>query len=296
MQEKIVYKSMSELHPYKKNPRRNKDAIDPVAASIKEFGFRSPLQVTADGTIINGHTRFQAAKKLGLKEVPCVVIDNLSEEQIQEYRLIDNKTSEYAAWDKDLLAGELMGLDFGNLDFGFDFADDVKKEKRWAESKKKCDLTDKVTVRKANGEYYQCLMKTGNKGIPLESIKTEKHVPFIAENAIEFIREMSGGNLSECGWCLLTTPRRRHAEGFHFATAVCEYIAGELLIPFYPDVATCKNRDRINPEFTMHVWPEEKNVILYDDILTTGRTVKAMRELLVEAGYTVLTVISIDNH
>ena len=296
MQEKIIYKKISEIHPYKKNPRRNKAAIEPVAASIKEYGFRSPIQITETGEIINGHTRYQAAKKLGMDEVPCVVVSGLSAEQVRAYRLIDNKTSEYAAWDKDLLFGELMDMDFGELSFDFDFTGDLKKEKRWAESKKRCDLKDRIAVRKANNAYYQSLMKTGDKGIPLPMLKTEENVPMFAENALDFIRGMLGPNLPDGGWCLMTTPRRRHLEGFHFATAICEYIAAELRIPFYKDAISCRNRDRMNPVFTLHVQPEEKNVILYDDILTTGLTVEAVRKMLADDGYTVLTVISIDNH
>ena len=296
MQEKIVYKKIGEIHPYKKNPRVNRDAVDPVAASIKEYGFRSPIQITETGEIINGHTRYRAAKKLGLTEVPCVVVTGLTEEQIRQYRLVDNKTSEYASWDKDLLAGELVDMDFGELDFSFDFSGDLKKAKVWEERKRRCDLKDRVSVRRANGAWFHSLMKAGDKGIPLDQLKTPDNVKFFAATALDFIREMVGWNLSGGGWCLMTTPRRRHAEGFHFATSVCVSLAEELSIPFYPDAASCKNRGRVDPEFVLNVEPEEKNVLLYDDIITTGRTVEAMRNLLVYLGYTVLTVISVDNH
>ena len=296
MQEEIVYKAISELHPYKRNPRKNKQAIDPVAASIKEYGFRSPIQITENGEIINGHTRFQAAKQLGLKEVPCVVVKGLTEEQIREYRLIDNKTSEYASWDKDLLAGELTGLGFEDLDFDFDFSGDVKKEKRWTERKKLCDLKDRVALRKANGSWYNGLMKAGDKGYPLADLKTPENVQMFADGAVEFIRSSLGGEISENGWCLLTTPRRRHADGFHFATAVCERIAADLRIPFYKDAVSCKNRGRLEPEFTLETEPEWANVILYDDIITTGITLETTRKLLQDRGYSVLAVISIDNH
>ncbi|MBR6268919.1 MAG: ParB N-terminal domain-containing protein [Selenomonadaceae bacterium] len=294
--EQIVYIPVKRLNPYKHNPRKNKEAIDAVAASIKEYGFRSPLQVTPDGTIINGHTRFAAAKKLGIDEVPCVIVNDLSEEQVKGYRLIDNKSSEYATWDKDLLAEELTGLDLGTLDFGFDFTKDVQKQKKWEESKKRCDLKDRIAVRKANDAYYESIFRAGTQGKPLRELKTEENVKFFGETALEFIRGVLGGNLSEADWCLVTTPRRRHGEGFHFATAVCEYVALELRIPFYPDFAVCLNKDRTHPHFRFDQWPKERNVLLYDDILTTGCTVKATRDPLVVAGYNVFTVISIDNH
>ena len=152
--DQIIYLKPRELHPYKNNPRKNAGAVDAVAASIQEYGFRSPIIIDEQNTVINGHTRLKAAKKLGLTEVPCVRVTDLSEEQVRQYRLIDNKSSEYATWDQDLLAGELLDLDFGNLDFDFDFSDDVKKKKRWEESKKRCDLKDKVACRKAAGSYY----------------------------------------------------------------------------------------------------------------------------------------------
>lgn len=294
--EQIVYIPVKRLKPYKNNPRHNKDAVDAVAASIKEYGFRSPLAVLEDGTIINGHTRWNAAKKLGLDEVPCVIVKDLSEAQVKQYRLIDNKTSEYATWDKDLLAGELADLDFGNLDFGFDFTSDVKKNKKWEESKKRCDLKDRISIRRANGAIYECLFKAGNEGRPLRELKVEENVRFFAETALELIKGSLGGNLSEGDWCIMTTPRRRHGEGFHFATAVSKYIAMELRIPFYEDAIICLNKDRTHPHFQIEQWPDEKNVLLYDDILTTGCTVKATREPLVAAGYNVFTIISIDNH
>lgn len=296
MKEEIVYRKITEIHPYRNNPRKNREAVEPVAASIKEYGFRSPIQITETGEIINGHTRWRAAKKLGLQEVPCVVVKGLTPEQIKEYRLIDNKTSEYAAWDKDLLAGELIGMDLSALDFAFDFSGDVKKESHWTERKRLCDLKDHVQIRRANEAYYQSLMKTGKKGIPLTEIKVPENVQMFAETALAFIEGALGGSLRDGDWCIMTTPRRRHLEGFHFATAVCEYMAGELGIPFYRDAVTCKNRDRMNPEFTLQVEPEESNVLLYDDIITTGLTIKAERDLLQNLGHTVFTVISIDNH
>ncbi len=112
---------LSEIRPYEKNPRRNDSAVDAVAASIKEFGWQQPIVVDKDGVIIAGHTRYKAAKKLKCKEVPVVYADNLTEEQVKAYRLADNKTSELAEWDVDLLSEELLDLqDFDMGQFGFD--------------------------------------------------------------------------------------------------------------------------------------------------------------------------------
>lgn len=112
---------LSEIRPYERNPRRNDSAVDAVAASIKEFGWQQPIVVDKDGVIIAGHTRYKAAKKLKCKEVPVVYADNLTEEQAKAYRLADNKTSELAEWDADLLSEELLDLqDFDMGQFGFD--------------------------------------------------------------------------------------------------------------------------------------------------------------------------------
>lgn len=121
---KIIEKSVSELTPYAKNPRKNDGAVNAVAASIREFGFKVPIIIDKDGIIVAGHTRLKAAKKLGMETVPCIIADDLTEEQIQAFRLADNKTGELAEWDFDLLTAELK--DLGSFDmeqFGFDTED-----------------------------------------------------------------------------------------------------------------------------------------------------------------------------
>lgn len=110
MEEQIVYKSVDELIPYINNPRNNDQAVDAVASSINNFGFKVPIVVDGDNEIVNGHTRLKAAKKLGLTEVPVIVADDLTEEQIRAFRLADNKVSELAEWDNDLLLAELEEL------------------------------------------------------------------------------------------------------------------------------------------------------------------------------------------
>lgn len=118
----VITKKLNELKPYEKNPRRNDESVELVANSIKEFGFKVPLVIDKDNVIVCGHTRYKASKKLGLKEVPCVVADDLTEEQIKAYRLADNKVSEASMWDDDLLKLELDDIATLDMtDFGFDF-------------------------------------------------------------------------------------------------------------------------------------------------------------------------------
>ena len=117
----IVLKKIAEIKPYEKNPRKNEEAVKYVAESIKQFGFKVPIVIDKDGIIVAGHTRYKAAKKLNLKEVPCIVADDLTEEQVKAFRLADNKVAEKAEWDFDLLAGELDDLfDFDMTVFGFE--------------------------------------------------------------------------------------------------------------------------------------------------------------------------------
>lgn len=117
----IIEKPIKELKAYENNPRKNDSAVEYVANSIKEFGFKVPIVIDADNVIVCGHTRLKAAKKLGLKVVPCIVADDLTEEQIKAFRLADNKTGEIAEWDLDLLGEELDGiLDIDMTSLGFD--------------------------------------------------------------------------------------------------------------------------------------------------------------------------------
>jgi site-specific DNA-methyltransferase (adenine-specific) len=125
----IVNKAISEIVPYDKNPRKHKKAVDYVASSISEFGFKVPIVIDKNNVIVCGHTRLLAAKKLKLDEVPCVVADDLTEEQIKAFRLADNKVSEFAEWDFDLLTDELKDiLDIDMGDFGFDLSFDEDTE------------------------------------------------------------------------------------------------------------------------------------------------------------------------
>jgi len=118
---KIEYLETDNLIPYINNPRINGNAVDAVAGSIAEFGFRNPIIIDKDNVIIAGHTRLLAAKKLGLTEVPVVRADDLTEAQVKAYRIADNKTAELSEWDTEMLALELEEI--GDLFTGFSDAE-----------------------------------------------------------------------------------------------------------------------------------------------------------------------------
>ena len=127
----IIYRSVSELIPYVNNPRKNDPAVDAVAASIKEFGFKVPIILDEKNEIIAGHTRLKAAKKLGYDEVPTILADDLSPEQVRAFRLADNKVAELAEWDVSMLGVELDALaevDFDMEQFGFLIEDETETE------------------------------------------------------------------------------------------------------------------------------------------------------------------------
>ena len=121
---RVKYVPIGDVRPYEDNPRRNDSAVQAVANSLREFGWKQPIVVDADGTIVVGHTRYKAAFALGMTDVPVVVASDLTPEQCAAYRLADNRVGELAEWDSELLAQELDGLaDFDMERFGFDDSD-----------------------------------------------------------------------------------------------------------------------------------------------------------------------------
>ena len=115
---KIEMRDIGDVHPYEQNPRLNDAAVDAVMRSLREFGFRQPIVVDADDVIIVGHTRWKAAKKLGLAQVPVHVATDLTPEQIRAYRIADNQTATIADWDLQLLPTELASLQDADFDLG----------------------------------------------------------------------------------------------------------------------------------------------------------------------------------
>ena len=121
----IIEMKISEVKPYSNNPRKiSEEAIQRVAASIREFGFKQPIVIDSNSVIIAGHTRLKAAELLGLETVPVIRADDLTPEQVKAYRLADNKVAEATDWDMNALDKELAEiLDIDMDEFGFDIAD-----------------------------------------------------------------------------------------------------------------------------------------------------------------------------
>ena len=126
MNQQVVYQDISQIHPYENNPRNNEAAIEPVAQSIKSFGFRVPILIDQKGTIIAGHTRYEAAKRLGMDKVPCILVDDLTDAQIRAYRIADNKVSEASSWNDDVLRAEMDALKALDVDLSSTGFNDVE--------------------------------------------------------------------------------------------------------------------------------------------------------------------------
>ena len=121
----IINVPISEIAPYKRNPRRIKNAVGPVAESIREFGFKQPIILDAGNVVVAGHVRLEAAKRLGMEHVPCVRVGDLSPEEVKALRLADNRTRDLSKWDSDKLLEEMDKIETGEdgIDmskFGFD--------------------------------------------------------------------------------------------------------------------------------------------------------------------------------
>ena len=156
---KIKNIPVEQIKNYENNPRIiSEDAVNVVAESIKAFGFKVPVILDSDNVIVAGHTRLQAAQKLGLSEVPCVIADDLTSEQIKAFRLADNKTSELSGWDfekLDLELEELADFDIDMSDFGFEFDNSDKKSEH---ENKEIELED-FSEEKFKHECPRCGFK-----------------------------------------------------------------------------------------------------------------------------------------
>ena len=150
----ILVLPISEVRPYDKNPRKNEKAVKYVKESIRQFGFKVPIVIDSNRVIVCGHTRLLAAKSLGMTEVPCIMADDLTDDQIKAFRLADNKVGEFAEWDMDLLGDELDAIadasDIDMGDFGFDISE-TEEEKEIVED----EVPEEVEPICKNGDVWQ---------------------------------------------------------------------------------------------------------------------------------------------
>lgn len=165
---KIVNKNIKDLIPYEKNPRKNDKAVEYVANSISQFGFKVPIVIDKNNVIVAGHTRYKASQELGLTEVPCIVADDLNEEQINAFRLADNKVSEKASWDFKLLDEELDNiLDFDMSDFGFDIFKEKKNERHRTDDAYNLSIVD---IENSTDNFWEMPIIKNDNYIPTDLV------------------------------------------------------------------------------------------------------------------------------
>lgn len=176
---------LDDLKPYENNPRIiTEDAIEKVMNSIKEFGFKVPILIDESMTIIAGHTRLKAAKKLGLEKVPCIKVGDLTDEQIRAFRLADNKVAEFSKWDWDKLELELKDLEleeFGFVNVDSNYPEDIETEEDWM------DIDDNGMGNATGNEYK---LTCGDIKIILTKEEYElleqKYKKYVSENGVSF--------------------------------------------------------------------------------------------------------------
>lgn len=145
--EQIEYWKVKDLRNNPNNPRKNDDAVDTVAKSIEKYGFRNPLIIDESGVVWCGNTRLKASRKLGLKEVPCIVVRDLDEQKMTELALLDNKTNEIADWDYDMLREIMEEVDLHDFELNWNFEEisDVFDERDLDDDREKDSVVISIT-------------------------------------------------------------------------------------------------------------------------------------------------------
>ncbi len=316
---------ISQLRHDKKNFNRGTDeGKEMMEQSFREHGAGRSVLLDKDNNIIAGNKSTSAAKKAGIRKVRVIETDgteliavkrtdiSIDSQEGREMALLDNRTAQInLSWDEAELAdvtAEIEGFDASQ--FGFDISqvaneppklqdtlrEDMKKRKQWGKDKDYtepvCNLNDVVELHALRGYKYIHSFKTGTEGAPISEIKQPGNVRLFAEKAAELIRATIGMRQTG-GWCIITTPKRRHREK-NFASMVCDELARLLGIPFHDDVVEAKNRARIDPVFTLVKQVSEPNIIIYDDILTGGTTLYTTANLFPDRN--LLLVVGINNH
>lgn len=256
--------------------------------------------------IIAGNMRYRAMAALGYETAPCIVIPKETTiAQLKAYTVLDN--SGFGKWEWSMLANEWDEVDL--VDWGIDlpiFENEINTDDLIEEGQKKrsgwkseedakecvCDLELNVGIHKRGEVYFLSLFRKTNVGYPLSGIKESDNVKIFADNAVGVLRGVA--RLSDVSdWCIITSPKRRHKD-WNFAEEVCKVISNKLSVPFYSDALSGKNKQRIGAEFTLNVEIKENNVIFFDDILTTGSTMKASIGAI--EGKNVIVLVGINNN
>ena len=309
-----------DSHNFNAGTEKGREMIE---KSFRELGAGRSILLDKNNRIIAGNKSQQAAIATGITKVRIVDTDgdeivavrrrdvDLDSKVGRELAFADNATQQVSlAWDETELQAVQADVEgFDIADFGFDIGDlpqlsesdqaneDVRKRTQWGKAKDYeepvCNMVDTIEIHALRGYKYVHSFKTGStEGTPISELKKPENAYMFALKAKELITATIGLKQTK-GWCIITTPKRRHKEK-NFASLVCEQLSQMLGIPFHEDVVEAKNRARIDPVFTLVKEVEEPNIIIYDDILTGGTTLYTTANLFPTKN--IFLVIGINNH
>lgn len=263
--------NVADIKPYDKNPRKNDKAVDYVANSIREFGFKVPIVLDKDNVIVAGHTRFKAAKKLGLKVVPCIVADDLSEEQIKAFRLADNKVAERAEWDDDLLEEELGGI--FDIDMAmFDFDDLFDEEPEVIEDEYEPVIPEVPTSKL--GQIY----KLGRHRLMVgDSTKMEDVKRLVGENQVDMFLTDPPYGVSYQANGSATEARARHRR-LNMMSIQNDDLEGEEFVTFLFNAFNAA-KEVMKPGAVFYIWYADAKAWYFREAL--NRTDMEVRQVLI---------------
>ena len=194
MKEQIKYMKIADVRPYENNPRKNDQAVDMVAESIKEFGFKNPIIIDKNAVIIAGHTRLKAAQKIGLEEVPVIVADDLTEDQARAFRLVDNRTAEIAEWDFEKLTAELEDVDLDLTAFDFTVPETINSMSEYEQRKREFEERMEAGELSEDDEEYQEFLR---KFEPKRTTDDCYTPPIVYEAVADYVAEHYGLNKAD---------------------------------------------------------------------------------------------------
>lgn len=304
----LIEENTGQLAGLPANPRKiDRANLNKLVQSIKQdpemLDFRCLLlyPIGDKYLTIGGNMRLAALKALGYEKCPCIIIPKDTPiSKLRNYIIKDN--SEFGEWEYSKLLEQWDSLELEEWAVNIpDFAKEEFKEdqerKGWKSDKEAkesvCDMAENIAYHSKQDFAFISSFKKSEQGVPLSQIKSDfSNVATFAKAAVNLIKRIIGLNIKE-DWALITTPKRRHKET-NFAESVCEEIAKEIGIVFYKDTITAKTRQRINPKFNLEKDIKENNIIVYDDIITTGSTLVGVHKLLTDKN--VIYIVGINNN